>query len=994
MASAITNHFVSVGIEPLRISRIIPSFAHFIVAAVWLGYAVAAGHAQQPDQQQPNQPADQLKPPNALFGGADDDRYWTTSWALTDIDLATVRARLKLFGFDIPLDLDGTATFRFQVGVPIDRPTNTRAYRFHGTLLAQDVQLDEVLFPQISATIIYEDGNLRLTDFSGRTGAGTFAGSATAAINPPGKFEANLQVEKLNLQPLVKLFGILSQQADLRSATGLIDGLVQVSGNVDDVNDFTQWNATGRLHVDGFSVGDSATYVIHMDRFALVDRRIEIPQVSVTSPQNPTFFLRGNGGIQLDAPQQFSVAVQANDLPTADFLGLYFRSANTWAEGKLDLKGTANGEWIAAATNAPAITADLLVAAPQFRVLGVDLGLLEHQLHLTSKTFELTPLFDSNSLQKRKIDSIKAEYSMQSDQIILDAVDARVFGGQLKGQARFSRTETGVHQIDAIWQDLVPSMQLPVPWLPQPVGFAGTTSGSIQWSVPADKVNYPAFHQGKATIKMESLKVDGEDLGSGTADLEIADANFRLQAEGDLLGGNVSLTSQSQLTESLTWNDVPNMMLGGSLIIRQLSVGDTLRIFSESPTHRYAGRLDGSIDFQSSKDRALRWQSDLSLRDLTIDRQSVSRLLTAKLSQADGVINVESIKGDYAAGNLQLTGQWALEEGNRVVQVRLVQAQGRLLLLPFSSSTDPWMDGLVSLRATITDEGGGPLEAFRLAGSARVHHGHLYGLPINSAHSSIRIRLHPSPLQWDVSLPSIHATLARGKVQGSLKASSHASGVGVDLDSRLRLTHVDFEDLLSNSIGVSTFGRGDMTGDITLSGKRIESLDDFRGRFRLTLAGTDATAVPGLSAAGSTLGALSLSGVRFTSGQAKGQIARGSVQIEDLTMLSDRLKVQAAGRVFLAGPRMDVQAVIETGNFQGQEILVRQIAPVALRSLTPLTSLNQWLSDRTFVVDLHGPVGDPQVRLLATETIQANVRHRLTRGAIGLIITDAAMIGK
>jgi hypothetical protein len=214
------------------------------------------------------------------------------------------------------------------------------------------------------------------------------------------------------------------------------------------------------------------------------------------------------------------------------------------------------------------------------------------------------------------------------------------------------------------------------------------------------------------------------------------------------------------------------------------------------------------------------------------------------------------------------------------------------------------------------------------------------------------------------------------------------------LDSKWRITHVDFENLLSTYMGTSTIGRGNVTGDLSLSGRRIDSLNDLNGRFRFKLGGTDATAVPGLSASGSTLGVLSLTGVRFTDGVAKGQISNGAIRIEQLALASDRLRVEATGRVFLAGPRMDIRGVISTGNFQGQQMLSRQFSPLALATTqTPLTSLNQWFSDRTLVVDYRGTVRDPQVRLLAAETIQINLRRRLIRQASGLILADALLIG-
>jgi hypothetical protein len=199
--------------------------------------------------------------------------------------------------------------------------------------------------------------------------------------------------------------------------------------------------------------------------------------------------------------------------------------------------------------------------------------------------------------------------------------------------------------------------------------------------------------------------------------------------------------------------------------------------------------------------------------------------------------------------------------------------------------------------------------------------------------------------------------------------------------------------MLSSFIGANTIGRGDVTGDLSLSGRRIRSVADLRGQFQFRLGSTDATAVPGLSAAGSILGPLSLSGVRFTSGETKGQISQGAVRFENLVMTADRMRVQADGRVFLSGQRMDIRALVETGNFQGQDVLTSQLAMVAAGSLVPWTSASSLLLDRSFVLELHGRLADPQVRLLADETVQVNLRRRLMRNVIGLAIGDAILVG-
>jgi hypothetical protein len=212
------------------------------------------------------------------------------------------------------------------------------------------------------------------------------------------------------------------------------------------------------------------------------------------------------------------------------------------------------------------------------------------------------------------------------------------------------------------------------------------------------------------------------------------------------------------------------------------------------------------------------------------------------------------------------------------------------------------------------------------------------------------------------------------------------------MDSRWRLQHVDFEQLLHTYVGTKTVGRGMITGRFGLSGRNIRSLDDLQGEFRLTLGGTDVTAVPGLPATSSLLGVASLSGTSFNEGHAAGRISRGGVAIEQLVLLSNRLKVISSGRAGLKDGRLDMITIATTGNFRGQNTILEGIAPNALVSFSPVSSLNQLVSNRTVVVDTVGTLRNPQIRLRPAETLQANLRELVIRQLIGQLAIESDLL--
>ena len=578
--------------------------------------ALTVGSPFAAAQQPPSDDPVETKKPN------EEDGYWNTNWALQGVDLQTLTKRLELLGFEIPVDAKGTTSVNFQIGVPTGRLTDTTAYRFRGSLTASDVQLDNLTLQQLFADIIYDNGQWKLTRFDGKTKSGTFAGTASVDTRTDGKFQADLTVKKIQLQPLIELFGKFSGQSDLRTVNGSVDGKINLSGKVEQLQDVTAWTVQGSLTAHNFVVGQSSEYEIDVEQFSLRDQQFHVERLAMSSPDHPDFFLRGSGRIGLDQKQQFDIRVAGNDVPVADLLGLYLRQSETWASGTVDIKGKAVGQLATANSEPPDVEADLMIASPELQVMGLDVGLVEHRVRLSSGSLELLPLFPNAKSPRRKIESIRAKYQISADEITVSEFVGRMLGGSIYGSGTFARSTTETHRINARWQDIAPSGQFALPWMSRRLSVAASTSGTLQWAVPADKIEFPAFHQGTAKVEIDSIQLDGETVGSIKAVLNIEDAKFSLDADGELFDGTIALNSQATIEPAYRWTDVPKIMLGGQLIIRQLSVGDTVQALTESNNRRFAGRLDGTLDFKAGGDNPLQWDSSLTLRDLRVDRKN------------------------------------------------------------------------------------------------------------------------------------------------------------------------------------------------------------------------------------------------------------------------------------------------------------------------------------------------------------------------------------
>mgnify|MGYP001821784475 FL=1 len=459
-------------------------------------------------------------------------------------------------------------------------------------------------------------------------------------------------------------------------------------------------------------------------------------------------------------------------------------------------------------------------------------------------------------------------------------------------------------------------------------------------------------------------------------------------ASGKLFDGNVTIQAATPLTTATQWGDVPAMLLPARISMSDVSLSRVLSLVTTG-TSRFDGKLAGDVELKRSGEVGMQSKADLELRTLTAGNRLLASLVSLEATTSGTEINLVSASGRYAGGQLQAEGRWSLGSGARLINFRLSRGRGDRVLLPISQQAETWFGGLVSGRGTIVGQASEP-GSVRASGSVEVERGTAFGFPVGDAHSSFHGQFSAAPFRWNVSFPAISAALAKGRVKGSLEfASTSSRRSAYHMQSQWRAQHVDFENLLRTYVGTGTIGRGDITGEFELGGRNISGLRDLQGRYRVRLGGTDASAVPGLSAAGSLLGASSLAGVRFTGGESQGRIRKGDLLIESMTLSSEQATVTATGRVGLESRRMDVLAVLSTGDFEGQnDLLAASVSQIVLDQI-PLVQINSLVSDRTLVVKFVGPTRDPIIQLQPAETLQVNARRFATQQLLGLVIADS-----
>ncbi len=730
---------------------------------------------------------------------------------------------------------------------------------------------------------------------------------------------------------------------------------------------------------------------IRLNNFLYANRDLTVGGLRIVSPRYPEFFVDGKASLRVAESIEFDAEFAANDFRT-DEIGPLFRIpfANL-VVGKIDTRGTLSGR-IDPSGEPQSIDLVLALASPGLSVGGLELGVIEHDLRLTTTGVSLVPrIADTEVTQSRSaIQSFRATYRLDPESIHLTDLDAELFGGSIRGIASVARDGNRDTTLELTWDDLKPVVKLPVPLANRMPTLTLSSSGQLNWMIRPSDRPFPAGHSGSFDARLDAIAIDAQDVGSAVLNLKLDAESIRAGLHGKMLGGEMSVEVDAPIDESVPLEHLPQRLQFRRFEFKNVSLQRLLTQATGRRT-RFDGRLAGNVSVLSLQPDC-NATSQIEVVGLTVNRKLISRGMTVAAKLNSNQLVITGARGVLAGGQIELDGQWTVGDGSKTMSGRLSRAEGNRLLIPIHDDAQDWIGGKVSGRVIIVGTGGGLAESVRMTGTVQTENGMAFGIPVGDGRSPIELSLDLQPLNWKLGLPVIKTDLARGRVRGDLVLSSASAGrSGTNIDSHWRLNHVDFESLLDETIGSSTFGQGNLSGDLTIAGRHVRDVKDISGQFRLNLGGTDAMAVPGLTTAGSFLGATSLMGVRFANGQAVGRLHKGRLLLNQLALTSDRVTVQASGSIGIIDQRLDVDAVISTGSFQGQNVLLRQFGVNAFRSAIPLGHVNRVLSDRMAVLEMVGPARDPVIRLMVAETLRANAGRLVSQELTGLLIADSLL---
>ncbi|TWU34206.1 translocation/assembly module TamB domain-containing protein [Novipirellula artificiosorum] len=945
------------------------------------------------------------------------NRYWTTEWHFDQVDVQTMNLRLHRLGLGVPIEMQGKVSVDLTVSVPWTALTDAKSYRIEGMIRSDQLRLEKLVIDDFRSTLDLSNGVMSIENLRGRlvdgsskrpiTAKGEVTGQANLQLSPLGSIEVSITTSEIPILPLHDLVLAASRTSSevqiaptqlastdaQKQLSGLATGSLHFRAPLNQLQNIAAWTTTANLEINGLSRGGSmplnlSTGAISVDRGILTADRMQL-----TSPEVAELTATVRAQVELNEQQRFSAAIRSNDLPLGVLSNLFGFDQDRLAKGTLDIDARASGtlsrrQWDASGR----------VASPRLEVVGVSLGLLEHEFSFDHQHFRLQPATIPNTAEvpERVIESIEADYSLRDQQWSLSKLAACVFGGEVTGKATLALAALGTHQLDLQWSELSPVFNANLLSLAK-VSITGISSGEIRWTVPAGQWDLPAKQDGMLEIAVSSIKIGGAEVGDLRMSVVNRDQKLQLSAEGDLFGGDVTVITTAAITEKTTWQDLMRNPINARVSANSIQLDQIVEVLPASvlPDSRY-DRLKGRLTAEANLTAPLQSvsseqvEADLQLRldNVALGPVQLTNGLEISARLRDQIVWIDRISGTYAGGRIEATGRWDWKSqagpvGNGRLELRVAAIDASQAMQLISKSLAESIDGTLSGNLRVT---GG--EQLRARGAVQTSDASFKGLMLGNVHSGVIASYTVPSGRWEVGLISIDGTLARGRVRGKATFDSAYRPGRFDMQTELGFDRVDFNELIAEAGGgVSTMAQGQIRGSLVLGGKSIAGLSDLRGSFETELDGSQAAAIPGLRDAQRFLGAIPLSGIRIDEGRLNGTVSGGRARIKEFALASPHLRVWADGFVQLASGRMEVDAVISTGNFEANQLADAYLQLVALDFVSPLALLiriNRLLSNRTIYVDARGPVSNPRLSLKPLATLRDEAVRYILRDLLGL----------
>lgn len=684
----------------------------------------------------------------------EDQTFLDGAVALDEVDLGELVRRLSELEAlkDLnKLDVSGKLSLRVRLGVPVNAPTKFSDYRLAGELSIAQLSVNGRQVSRLSAQVDFRNGRLRLDEVSGQAGEGSFSGSASAKVFPPGRLSLDLDVTRL---PLAAVAG--------EKIEGSVSGQVTASAPLYQAKELSAWRGRavlrqGRLEARGVAASDvSAAVALAEGKLSVTDLRGDVGGARISGSASLSLTGQMPIDVELSVPGA-NLAVLAASLPPS--------YAGYKPTGRVALSGKVGGTLSPVALRGGGRLDARSVGAAGFLV-----------------------------------DSLAVAFELRDDVLSVPTIEARLYGGTLTGSATVPLGEGAKATMDLTADGLDAGAIGRAQSLPVALG------GKIAVRTKVVACRQDGCWSGKANATTQAVVVRNFPVNNLDAELKWTGKRFDYRVEADVLGGKASLDGSYPPPQKRSAG-----RFDGEVRLERL----TLRNLGAALGHEEALRqLDGVLSLNlpynfSDKGFSPSGLGRVVVRDLRLGDRELADSLTGDLRLSDDGIVLRDITSSFAGGFLRVQGAYRVTDPSRSwFAISLTGADAARLTAVASPK------GLISGPIDVNLRGGFGGEITG-NGSMTLARGKVFGVEVIGWRLPFEFRIDPSQPRVELTVRESHAQVGSGRavLDGKLRwaGTANVNGSLRFFDASLASLAGAASDVASYANGRVT-GRVDFSG--------------------------------------------------------------------------------------------------------------------------------------------------------------------------------------
>ena len=542
-------------------------------------------------------------------------RYLSTNFSLTDVNVSRLLNRLARVGVRIPFEVEGNATARLRIQIPVNALRDTAAYRFNGTISSERLKVADLELVNVQMETDYRDGVLNLSPLSFQipdTEAdglppGTFRGTGRMELAPRGDLSLNLVLEDV---PARAIAGMASQPSPLTAGT--LAGTVEALVPAEDVGDISAWDIEGRFSGTGLEALDrvleSASF-----QFSLENGELNVTELRARMKGAD---LEGSAVANLAGGTAYSAGLE---LSVSDPAGLFPGTEAIEPAEAIEATANVNG------TLSPLT----FLASGQAMIPETRIGRLD-------------------------IDSGGLDYSVTEDQFAINNLNLRLYQGAITGSARLPRQGEASGTLDVKLEPALDLRRLARDLSGDNLPLVGRVAGNITAEVPRQKLG--DLSAWKAGMDVSILEGRAWGLAIQNAGLKVlveeGVASFS-ETELSWASSTLDLSGQLRLAEPRPFEAEVKLVAGDLQDLNRLSGGARIPV-------EVAGRIQASANLKGQLEE-FQWQADgvVNSESLRIDKVLVDSA-AAEIAATPEEVTLKKFGLQLYKGQLAGRGQYPL----------------------------------------------------------------------------------------------------------------------------------------------------------------------------------------------------------------------------------------------------------------------------------------------------------------------------------------------